>query len=82
MYVSDWWFSRGLSRATGYRLIQLAGIKAQRVRCDGYRSLRSFLTDEQVLYLDNLAEMFLAGLSIPEITDAVYPPKIFDDHND
>jgi hypothetical protein len=76
MFFTDWWTSRGLARATAYRLLFIAGIKPQKIPVQGYKVLRPILTDEQVAFMDEIGDRFLGGESTYEIDEDLNGGKL------
>jgi hypothetical protein len=69
--LSEWWESRGLSRSTAFRLLKLLGIEPAKVRAAGSRSPVSFLSDDQVLQLDGLAQRLRNGATLAQLEGAL-----------
>lgn len=65
--LSAWWESRGLSRATAFRLVKIAGIAPGRLKVPYTRLPVASLTAEQVAVLDPLAARLRDGATLPQL---------------
>lgn len=82
--LSAWWESRGLSRASAFRLVKIAGISPGRVKVPYSRLPVASLTAEQVAQLDPLAHRLRNGATLPqleaELTTAMVAAESPSDH--
>ena len=67
MRLSDWWESRGLSRSTAFRLVAFAQVQPSKARSPGSRAPVSYLSEEQVLLLDQLADQLRNGSTMAQL---------------
>lgn len=65
MPLSSWWESRGIARATAFRLVKLARIEPGKMKVPTSRVPVSCLTAEQVAQLDALAAHLKNGKTLP-----------------
>ena len=67
MRLSDWWESRGLSRSTAWRLVAMAQVQPSKARAAGSRAPVAFLSEAQVLVLDQLADQLRNGATMAQL---------------
>jgi hypothetical protein len=67
MRLSDWWESRGLSRSTAFQLVAFAQLQPSKARTAGSRAPVSYLSEDQVQVLDQLADQFRNGATMAQI---------------
>lgn len=81
--LAGWYESRGIARATAFRLVKLAGITPGRMKVPGSRAPVSALTGDQVAVLDRLADRLRDGATLPqleaELTTALAPATVAAD---
>jgi len=65
--LSTWWESRGIARATAFRLVKMAGIKPEPLKVPTSRAPVSGITSEQVAILDQLAQRLQDGATLSRL---------------
>lgn len=65
--LAQWYESRGIARATAFRLVKVAGITPHKVKVPGSRALVSALDLAMVQTLDGLADRLRSGESMAQL---------------
>jgi hypothetical protein len=88
--LSHWYESRGIARATAFRLVKVAGITPHKIKVPGGRAPVSALDPAMVTALDALSDRLRAGESMAQleasstraITVTEPSETVSDDHQD
>lgn len=67
---SSWWESRGIARATAFRLVKIAGISPGRMKVPSSRAPVSAISADQAAALDALAEQLRNGVTLAQLEAA------------